>query len=156
MDPVPVIFDNLMDSFNSDAITQALEKAFSNSLRPVKALIVTNPHNPLGRCYSQDNLLAFTRFCGRHDIHFISDEVYALSTYGNDQTASATSSFVSALSLNLEDVECERSKVHVIWSMSKDLACSGLRLVGVFLRTLHDSKLTLILRRLLCLRTMAG
>lgn len=125
--PVPVVFNNLMDSFDSLAIERALKRAVESSNTPVKALLLTNPHNPLGRCYSEDNLLTFARFCGHHDIHLISDEVYALSTF---TALSDSNSFVSALSIDLDRADCDRSKIHVVWSTSKDLGCSGLRLVS--------------------------
>lgn len=126
---VPVLFSDLMDSFDSLAIEHALKRAVENSNTPVKALLLTNPHNPLGRCYSEDNLVTFARFCGNHGIHLISDEVYALSTF-TALSDSDSHGFVSTLSIDLDQAGCDRSKVHVVWSTSKDLACSGLRLVS--------------------------
>lgn len=130
--PVPVHFDNFRDSFDSTAILEALERAITSAESPITALIITNPHNPLGQCYSEDNLLTFAKFCGRHDLHLVSDEVYALSTFVSDNAPDTSSAFVSALSLDLASAKCKESRVHVVWSMSKDLACSGLRIVGVF------------------------
>src|SRR5271156_3817282 len=37
----------------------------------VKSLILSNPHNPLGRCYSHKTLIAFMRLCQKHRIHLI-------------------------------------------------------------------------------------
>ncbi|EHY54825.1 putative aminotransferase aclI [Exophiala dermatitidis] len=125
--PVPVSFGKFTDSFDSAAIIRALEEAMDSTSSPVKAVVVTNPHNPLGRCYSEDNLFSFARFCGRRGLHFISDEVYALSNFGS-KAAPGASPFVSVLSLDSVQAECKRSKVHVIWSMSKDFGCSGIRL----------------------------
>jgi aspartate/methionine/tyrosine aminotransferase len=60
----------------------------------------------------------------------ICDEVYALSHFGKDNSEDAAG-FCSALSLDLDLIGCQRSRVHVVWSMSKDLGCSGLRMVGL-------------------------
>ncbi|KAL2412771.1 putative aminotransferase aclI [Exophiala dermatitidis] len=125
--PIPVSFGKFTDSFDSTAIIRALEEAMDSTSSPVKAVVVTNPHNPLGRCYSEDNLLSFARFCGRQGLHFISDEVYALSSFGS-KAAPGFSPFISVLSLDSVQAECERSRVHVVWSMSKDFGCSGIRL----------------------------
>ncbi|KAL8792925.1 MAG: hypothetical protein Q9195_004502 [Heterodermia aff. obscurata] len=46
----------------------------------IKALVICNPHNPLGRCYPYRTLLALLRFSAVRGIHLISDEIYALST----------------------------------------------------------------------------
>jgi gliotoxin/aspirochlorine biosynthesis aminotransferase len=43
------------------------------------------------------------------------------------------SPFVSALSLHPTSLGCDPERVHVVWSMSKDLAASGVRLVCPFL-----------------------
>ncbi|KIW37014.1 uncharacterized protein PV06_10647 [Exophiala oligosperma] len=122
---VPVIFDNFVDSFNSTAIVRALEKAMDEAACPVRAVVITNPHNPLGRCYSADNLLSIAEFCGRRGLHLISDEVYALSGFDRD------SGFVSVLSLELDQVKCATSQVHVLWTMSKDFGCSGVRMAAL-------------------------
>ena len=39
--------------------------------REIKALLLCNPHNPLGRCYSKEVLEAYLTLCGKHGIHFI-------------------------------------------------------------------------------------
>lgn len=119
-------FDNFVDPFDSAAIVRALEKAMDEATCPVKALLITNPHNPLGRCYSENNLLSMVEFCGRQGLHLISDEVYALSIFDRD------SKFVSVLSLELDQAKCATSQIHVLWTMSKDFGCSGVRMVSQF------------------------
>ena len=50
----------------------------------VKAFIYCNPSNPLGDIYDEETTLNLMRVCKKHQIHFISDEIYALSIYDND------------------------------------------------------------------------
>src|SRR5690242_18038301 len=49
----------------------------------IRALMLCNPHNPLGRCYSRETLTALLRFCAKYRIHIISDEIYALTVWEN-------------------------------------------------------------------------
>lgn len=99
------------------------EEALRNSSTPIKAVLVCNPHNPLGQCYPRETLAALRDFCGRHGLHYISDEVYALSVHR--PVPENTRSFVSAL-----EFDQDGTQVHVIYSLSKDFGCNGIRLVG--------------------------
>ncbi|KAI5799015.1 pyridoxal phosphate-dependent transferase [Geopyxis carbonaria] len=91
-----------------------------------KALLVCNPHNPTGRCYSYQTLKALISWARLNGLVYISDEIYATSVHSphNGQ------GFVSALSLS-EDV-------HVVYGMSKDFCCNGFR-VGAMIS--HDQGL---------------
>ncbi|PQE09144.1 classes I and II family protein [Rutstroemia sp. NJR-2017a WRK4] len=82
----------------------------------IKALIITNPHNPLGQCYPRETLLALLRFCAAKKIHLISDEIYALSVY--DRNDRPSEKFTSVLSIDISDVIDPRY-VHVLYGMSK-------------------------------------
>lgn len=110
----------------------ALEKGFHSSTCPIKAIVLSNPHNPLGRCYSKTILAQCLKFCEQHEIHLVSDEVFALSVFVCPDLADP-STFVSALSLDPTLLGCDFERVHVVWSISKDLAASGVRLVCQFL-----------------------
>jgi len=59
----------------------ALEKALKNANRPVKGIIIANPNNPFGRCYSAEQLLLFCNFAKSHGLIVICDEIYGLSTW---------------------------------------------------------------------------
>ncbi|KAH8801375.1 pyridoxal phosphate-dependent transferase [Xylogone sp. PMI_703] len=115
-----------VDPFSPSAV-EKYQKTLDASIQAgikVKALLIVNPHNPLGQCYPQSTLRELMRFCQRNSIHLISDEVYALAVYGID--SDDTVEFTSVLSVNPEgliDVE----KLHVFYGMSKDFA-PGLRL----------------------------
>lgn len=51
----------------------AMEKALTDE---VKAVILCNPHNPVGRMYSQEELEQLQVFCEKHDLLLISDEIH--------------------------------------------------------------------------------
>lgn len=41
-----------------------------------KAFVLCNPHNPVGRCFTEEELVALLDFCERHDLILISDEIH--------------------------------------------------------------------------------
>ena len=47
----------------------------------VRAFIHCNPSNPLGEVYSEKATTSLMEMCKKHDIHFISDEIYAFSVH---------------------------------------------------------------------------
>lgn len=126
--PVLVNVDTFENVFTTKLIP-SLEKAFSESTRPIKGVLFTNPHNPFGRCYPESVIKECIRFCNAKSIHFISDELYALSKL-ESQDQPAPDPFISALQLDIQALGCDRSRVHTIWSTSKDLGSSGLRMVS--------------------------
>ncbi|KAK3877645.1 hypothetical protein Pcinc_017649 [Petrolisthes cinctipes] len=86
----------------------------------VGAVILLNPHNPLGDVYPPHFLLRLLDVCAQHKIHAIVDEVYALSVFKEGVE------FHSVLSLDVPDPR----RTHVLWGMSKDFGNPGM-LVGV-------------------------
>src|SRR5690606_9617068 len=62
--------------------TEALDRALAEAGRPVKALLLTTPDNPLGRVYSAAELNEILAWAERAEIHVVVDEVYALSVFG--------------------------------------------------------------------------
>ncbi|KAL0243943.1 hypothetical protein I308_105206 [Cryptococcus tetragattii IND107] len=95
----------------------------------VRAVIVCNPQNPLGRTYSRETLLAYAKFCENKDLHLVSDEIYAMSVYDNKDFPEALP-FTSMLSLNVQEelgIDFDRSRLHVVYGMSKDFCANGLR-----------------------------
>ena len=49
----------------------------------VKAYIHCNPNNPLGDVYNEETNLKLMKICAKHQIHFISDEIYALTIHNS-------------------------------------------------------------------------
>ncbi|KAH9864491.1 hypothetical protein J1614_010425 [Plenodomus biglobosus] len=115
------------DNMLNENVIHDLERAFANSERKPKGVVLCNPHNPLGQCYTKSALEAMCKFCEKHDLHLISDEIYALSTYESVDVPYPTP-FVSLLSLDFKAMEVSSARAHVIWSISKDFGCSGFRL----------------------------
>ncbi|KAI1385379.1 acc synthase [Hypoxylon trugodes] len=105
----------------------------------IRALIICNPHNPLGQCYPRETLIALMRLCAAKGIHLISDEIYALSTYEYDDRPSEK--FVSALSIDLTGI-ISPDQVHVLYGMAKDFGAAGLRLGCVISRNKEFTKAT--------------
>ncbi|RSL77346.1 hypothetical protein CDV31_017331, partial [Fusarium ambrosium] len=70
----------LDDLFKPDVNRLALEASLREAEEAnikIRALLISNPHNPLGRCYPTETLEEFMSFCNRHGLHFVSDEIYA-------------------------------------------------------------------------------
>jgi aspartate/methionine/tyrosine aminotransferase len=110
-------------------LISALEASLQASRHRVRALVLSNPHNPLGRCYSADVLESCAQFCQTHDIHLVSDEVFALSQFDSPDLPKAPK-FTSILDLDLESLNVDPNRIHMIWSLSKDFAASGARIVS--------------------------
>ncbi|EXA34374.1 hypothetical protein FOVG_14358 [Fusarium oxysporum f. sp. pisi HDV247] len=118
--------DDLFDpKVNRRAIEIALHKARLDGSRP-QALLISHPHNPLGRCYPPETLEVFASICGEHGLHLISDEIYAKSVFPNPAIPNAVP-FVSTLSLDLDGV-IDKTRHHVLYGASKDFCANGLRL----------------------------
>lgn len=129
--PVSVLVPKFEECFGP-ALIAALEETYHSSACPIKALVLSNAHNPLGRCYSSDVLEQCLGFRQRHELHLISDKVFALSVLTSPDLVDP-STFVSALSLRPKLIDCDPERVHVVWSMGKDLGVSGIRLVSPYL-----------------------
>ncbi|KAJ6101984.1 hypothetical protein N7486_004411 [Penicillium sp. IBT 16267x] len=112
---------------------QYYESAVDQASIPVKAVLVCNPNNPLGQCYPRETLQALIEFCKRRNLHYISDEVYALSVHRPPTGDFVT--FISALELNDQEFG---DRIHVIYSLSKDFGCNGIR-VGALITQYNDS-----------------
>eukprot|EP01137_Pigoraptor_chileana_P032926 Opistho-2@23071 len=110
-------------ALTDDALEGGWNAAVAKGIR-VRGLIVCSPNNPLGTVYTRTEMQSCLDFCHRHDIHCIFDELYYLSTYEQE---SADASFVPVLSM---DSIPDHSRLHVVWSFSKDFSISGFR-VGV-------------------------
>ncbi|KAI0411487.1 1-aminocyclopropane-1-carboxylate synthase 7 [Xylaria grammica] len=123
--PIFVQPENLGDAVSPKLIL-TLEEAFSKSTTPIKGLLLTNPHNPFGICYPKDVLLSIVRFCDEKKIHLISDEIYAMSRFENPDQPEPER-FVSLLQIDAKGIGCNLSRLHTIWSTSKDLGSSGVR-----------------------------
>lgn len=148
---VPVAFKEV-DPFGVEAV-QKYEDALLKSRdagRPVAALMLCNPHNPTGRCYTRDALVGLMKLCEKYKIHLISDELYALSLWRNTidtDAATPPAPFISCLSIDPTGI-IDPSRLHLIWGISKDFGANGLRIGAVISQsnpTLHAALVPLAL-----------
>lgn len=52
-------------------------EALEAAVKPeIKSLILCNPHNPVGRVYTREELLELQSFCQKHNLLIISDEIH--------------------------------------------------------------------------------
>ena len=126
--PLGVDVPDFTDSLGHELI-DALGLAMQTTQRRVRALVISNPHNPLGRCYSTKVLEQCMRFCQKHDLHLVSDEVFGLSVFDSPDLPESPE-FTSIMSLDPKTLGVDSQRIHLIWSLSKDFAASGVRLVS--------------------------
>ena len=72
------------DDLDLSLTAAALETAYNSGReggKSVKALLLTHPANPTGRCYSSEELQIAASFCNSKEIHLIMDEIYANSVF---------------------------------------------------------------------------
>lgn len=108
--------------------------ALRSSPRRVRAVLLCNPQNPQAHMHARGTIEALLQFCEEADLHFVSDEIYALSAFGPlpgcGGLQSPSLAFDSVLTMDLERLRVDASRVHLLYSISKDFGSSGLRMVG--------------------------
>ncbi|KAF2280365.1 PLP-dependent transferase [Westerdykella ornata] len=127
----------LHDAETADTVVSAYREAAAKATCKVRGILFCNPHNPLGHISPVKLIDALLQYCQQADLHFISDEIYALSTFGTleeevdehgEVLRSSSAEFYSVLQRDLVALGVESSRVHQIYSISKDFGSSGLRL----------------------------
>ncbi|KAI9038160.1 1-aminocyclopropane-1-carboxylate synthase [Aspergillus affinis] len=93
----------------------ALKDAASKGIA-VRAVLLVNPHNPVGRCYPKDTLIEILQFCSKNNLHVISDEVYASCVFDSGDPRAIP--FTSILSIDTKGL-IDPNLVHVLWGFSK-------------------------------------
>ncbi|KAL4733013.1 pyridoxal phosphate-dependent transferase [Aspergillus similis] len=97
----------------------------------VRAVMLCNTHNPLGRCYPRGTVDGLMRLCQSRQMHLISDEIYALSVWENRVERDVPfEPFGSLLAMDTTGL-IDAHLVHVLWGMSKDFGANGLRVGAV-------------------------
>ncbi|TYK16620.1 1-aminocyclopropane-1-carboxylate synthase [Cucumis melo var. makuwa] len=107
-----------------EALETAYEEAEKSNIR-IKGLLITNPSNPLGTVYDRQTLETAVSFINEKNIHLVCDEIYAATVFSEPGFIS-----ISEVIDNMNDVECDRNLIHVVYSLSKDMGFPGFR-VGI-------------------------
>ncbi|KAE8409507.1 pyridoxal phosphate-dependent transferase [Aspergillus pseudonomiae] len=120
------------DTDPEEAFTPAVVEKYEAALQraedegtTIRAVLIVNPHNPVGRCYPAETLKAILRFCNRHSLHLISDEVYASCVFDSGDPSAVP--FTSVLSIATPEL-IDPDLVHLLYGFSKDFAAGGLHL----------------------------
>ncbi|KXJ88829.1 putative aspartate aminotransferase [Microdochium bolleyi] len=124
------------DSLHPEALVATFEKTLARYREKgvqIRAVLIANPNNPLGRCYPRDTLLAIARFCQKHNLHFLSDEIFGATAFGDNLSSlnkHTTTPFTSLFSLPLSspDSPIDPKLCHVIYGLAKDFGAAGLRI----------------------------
>jgi len=140
---IPVHIGSAREIFDEQAHIEQLETAYSKATKDdkinVRALLVTNPHNPLGQCYPRPVLEALLKFASSHKLHIIFDEIYALSVFDHVLESRTPSNsmrsslsrvkqpFMSVLALDNLDELIDPAFTHVVYGLSKDFCLNGFR-----------------------------
>ncbi|KAI4330243.1 hypothetical protein MLD38_028542 [Melastoma candidum] len=119
-------------SSNGFKITSiALEKAYQNALKlnlNAKAILVTNPSNPLGTTMTRKELDLLMDFVVDKEIHLVSDEIYSGTVFGPPTYIS----IMEVLNAPKYDGHEVWDRVHVVYSLSKDLGLPGFRVGALY------------------------
>ncbi|XP_058070614.1 1-aminocyclopropane-1-carboxylate synthase 7-like [Magnolia sinica] len=107
-----------------EALENAYFEAESTNIK-IKGLLITNPLNPLGATIERSVLEDILRFVSHKNIHLISDEIYSGSAFSSSEFTSIAE-IVEAH--NYKDSE----RVHIVYSLSKDLGLPGFRVGTVY------------------------
>nr|QEI21533.1 aminocyclopropane-1-carboxylic acid synthase [Litchi chinensis] len=110
----------------------ALEEAYERAQRldlKVKGVLVTNPSNPLGTTLTREELNHLISFVNEKGVHIISDEIYSGTVFDSPRFISIIE---AVMDRNLEDTHDIWSRIHVVYSLSKDLGLPGFRVGMIY------------------------
>ncbi|KAG7571810.1 Pyridoxal phosphate-dependent transferase [Arabidopsis suecica] len=121
-------------STNGFCITKlALEEAYEQAKKlnlNVKGILITNPSNPLGTTTTQTELnILFDFITKNKNIHLVSDEIYSGTTFNSSEFVSVVMEILKNNQLENTDV---LNRVHVVYSLSKDLGLPGFRVGAIY------------------------
>ncbi|KAK9835200.1 hypothetical protein WJX81_005398 [Elliptochloris bilobata] len=119
--PVPIYLSE--DVPLSEQLAAAVAKSAAQGVA-IRALLITNPDNPTGKVYDPAAVMEMLLWCCEHGLHFVSDEIYANSVFGEAQFQSAAQLAASAPA---QTQAAAANLCHVVFGLSKDWCANGLR-----------------------------
>ncbi|KAI4376554.1 hypothetical protein MLD38_014302 [Melastoma candidum] len=108
----------------SEALERANEDATTMKLK-VKGVLITNPSNPLGATIGRSTLEMILDFVTEKNIHLVSDEIYSGSAFSSEE-------FVSIAEVLQARGYQGSERVHIVYSLSKDLGLPGFRVGTIY------------------------
>ncbi|MEY4103849.1 MAG: hypothetical protein RL461_1051 [Planctomycetota bacterium] len=125
MDPVDFLFAHTVRSAGGQPVRWPVTRCGPLDLDRLESLItprtrmlgICNPHNPLGRCFTRDELSAIGGMAVRHGLRILSDEIWS-------EIVHAPAAFTSMLALGPEVTE----RTVVVHGFSKSFCLAGLRI----------------------------
>ncbi|KAL0333808.1 UNVERIFIED_CONTAM: 1-aminocyclopropane-1-carboxylate synthase 7 [Sesamum angustifolium] len=123
--------------YHAQALEAAYREAESKNVK-VRGMLITNPSNPLGITIKRSTLEDILDFVTRKNIHLVSDEIFSGSAFSSEDFVSVAE-IVEAR--NFEDSE----RVHIVYSLSKDLGLPGFRVGTVYS---YNDKVVITARRM--------
>lgn len=126
--------------------SQALDKAYAEALEQgskPRILLITNPNNPLGTCYKEDELRMLLVWARKHLLHVVSDELYAYTEHSRGESDPSFKSMAQVAlevqrekqSETEEDIEPNLmlgDDIHILYGLSKDFVLSGYRVGFIY------------------------
>ncbi|XP_062076080.1 1-aminocyclopropane-1-carboxylate synthase 3-like [Humulus lupulus] len=114
----------------SSALEEAYLEAQDRGLK-VKGVLITNPSNPLGTAVTRDELDLLVDFAVAKEVHIVSDEIYS-GTVFDDSSFVSIAEVVNDRALELVSDDSVRKRVHIVYSLSKDLGVPGFRVGMIY------------------------
>ena len=112
-DGVPVI----VNSTEEEGFLPTIEKIKAAVTEKTRAIIINNPSNPTGMCYSEELLREIADLCVKNNIYIIADEIYESLVYGGRKNFS-----IATISDEVKDITI------VVNGVSKTYAMTGWRI----------------------------
>lgn len=109
------------------ALEEAYQLAHKRSLK-VKGVLITNPSNPLGTTMTLNELTLLLNFINSKSIHLISDEIYSGTVFNSPSFTSIMEVLLQKKYINTDVL----NRVHVVYSLSKDLGLPGFRVGAIY------------------------